>query len=280
MKLHLVKFLRRPTLAVLSRLNPGDITIRHHWTGDPVRLHSYRHKGYWYHGRNREKWIMETLGRLIRPGDTIVEIGGHIGYVALWLAKLADPGHVYVFEPAPDNLKYIERNIRGKTNITLVPKGVGDVQAERTMFVERLTGMNNTFVEDSPLLKVNAAFNGLNADHLRESVPVALVRFDDFASEHSLRPVFIKIDVEGFECEVLEGTRETLRSARPKLMIEVMRHRDRVWQILREAGYVAIGEDFRLCSNAEALHGNFFCLHPDEHHQDLCALGIDSAQRN
>ncbi|HVU88680.1 MAG TPA: FkbM family methyltransferase [Pirellulales bacterium] len=275
MKLHLVKFLRRPTLALFSRLNPGDITIRHHWTGDRLRLHSYRHKGYWYHGRNREQWIMETLGRVVHPGDTVVEVGGHIGYVALWLARLVGPGHVYVFEPGPNNLRYIERNLHGKPNVTLVPKGVGDVSTQRTMFVERLTGLNNTFVEESPLLKANAAFDGFNADELRESVPVELVRFDDFAAEHSLRADLIKIDVEGFESEVLQGMREVLRTQRPKLMVEVTRHPEEVWSILQSAGYIAFGEDLKVLTSAQELHGNVFCMCPDIHGQYLRELGIN-----
>jgi FkbM family methyltransferase len=279
-KLHLVRFLRRPALAILSRLNPGDITIRHHWTGDPVRLHSYRHKGYWYHGRNREKWIMETLERLIRPGDTVVEVGGHIGYVALWLAKLVGPGHVYVFEPGPNNLKYIEHNVRNKPNITHIPKGIGDVHSERTMFVERLTGMNNTFVEESPLLKANAAFDGFSADRLRESVPVELVRFDDYAAEHAVRPALIKIDVEGFEWEVLQGMRETLISRHPRLMVEVTRQPEQVWSILQEAGYIVFGEALQVLYSADELHGNVFCMCPDIHGQYLQALGIDVARHN
>jgi hypothetical protein len=227
-------------MAVLSRLNPGDITIRHHWTGEPVRLHSYRHKGYWYHGRRREEWIMEMLARLIQPGDTVVEVGGHIGYVALWLAKLVGPGHVYVFEPAPNNLKYIEQNIRDKSNVTLVPKGVGDVQAERSMYVEKLTGLNNTFVQ----------------------------------------PQFVKIDVEGFESEVLQGMRETLRTRQPKLMVEVTRNAPQVWAALHEAGYILFGEDLQVIANAEHLHGNVFGMCPQRHAQELKALGVTVAQTN
>jgi FkbM family methyltransferase len=279
-KLHLVKFLRRPTLAIFSRLNPGDITIRHHWTGDPVRLHSYRHKGYWYHGRKREEWIMQMLGRVIRPGDIVVEVGGHIGYVALWLAKLVGSGHVYVFEPGPNNLKYIETNLRDKANVTLVPKGVGNVPARRTMFVERLTGLNNTFVEESPLLKANAAFDGFNADELRDSVPVELVRFDDYAAEHSVRPDLIKIDVEGFEMEVLQGMLETISSEHPKLMIEVTRHPEEVWQILQSRGYVVFGEELRLIGTAKELHGNVFCMHSEIHAPLLRELGVAVARKS
>jgi FkbM family methyltransferase len=267
-------------MALFSRLNPGDITIRHHWTGDPVRLHSFRHKGYWFHGRERERWIMEMLERLIRPGETVVEVGGHIGYVSLWLAKLVGPGHVYVFEPGPNNLKYTEQNLRGKANITLIPKGVGDVQTERIMFVEQLTGLNNTFVENSPLLKGNATLEGFNPDKLCESVPVELVRFDDYAAEHGVKPDLIKIDVEGFEPEVLKGMLGTLAQYHPKLMIEVTRRADLVWPVLVDAGYVAFREDLRVIETERKLRNNLFCLCPDHHGEELRALGVNVPLRS
>lgn len=53
-----------------------DLTIRHHYTDDALCLHPYRHKGYWFHGRTREREAMIRFAEIIRPGDTIVEVGG------------------------------------------------------------------------------------------------------------------------------------------------------------------------------------------------------------
>lgn len=48
---------------------------------------------------------MKTLAELARPGDTVVELGGHIGYLSVHLAKIVgDDGTVIVFEPGPNNL--------------------------------------------------------------------------------------------------------------------------------------------------------------------------------
>jgi len=46
---------RRALIPLFRWVNPGDITIRHHWTGERITLHSFRHKGYWFHGRTRER---------------------------------------------------------------------------------------------------------------------------------------------------------------------------------------------------------------------------------
>src|SRR5207247_9235861 len=106
-----VKLLRRLMRPLCARLNPGDITITHHFTGDKVFLHSFKHKGYWFDGKKREKDTMELFRRLIRPADTIIEIGGHIGYVSLYFANLANKVSVYVFEPGTNNLPYLKYDV-------------------------------------------------------------------------------------------------------------------------------------------------------------------------
>ena len=87
---------------IFYRINPGNVTIRHHYTGEKIWLHSFRHKGYWAHGRGREKNSMELYSSLIRPGDLIVEVGGHIGYISTYFAKLVGlDGRAEYFEPGP-----------------------------------------------------------------------------------------------------------------------------------------------------------------------------------
>ena len=71
---------RRVGLRIFSRINPGYVTISHHWTGDRLRLHAFRHKGYWYHGFRRERATMLSLARLLGRGDVVIEAGGHIAY--------------------------------------------------------------------------------------------------------------------------------------------------------------------------------------------------------
>src|SRR5262249_12209411 len=109
--IHRVRAVMRLVLPMMRKLDLGDITIRHHWTGDALRLHSCRHKGYWYHGKRREYATMEVFSELLKSRDFVVEIGAHIGYVSLYLAHLIGrEGRLVVFEPGPNNLPYLRRN--------------------------------------------------------------------------------------------------------------------------------------------------------------------------
>lgn len=47
-----------------------------------------------------------------RPGDTVVDIGAHVGVVSVFIAKRFPGVHVYAFEPIPDNYRRLVENVR------------------------------------------------------------------------------------------------------------------------------------------------------------------------
>jgi hypothetical protein len=108
-----------------SRLNPGNISIRHPYTADPVRLHSFHHMDYWLPGRRRGPSSMATFADLIRPGDTVVELGGRIGYLTLFFAWLVGRhGLVHVFETDADNLRYLRANVYFHKQVVVIDAAV------------------------------------------------------------------------------------------------------------------------------------------------------------
>ncbi|WP_203855555.1 FkbM family methyltransferase [Plantactinospora mayteni] len=222
-------------LYLFAHLNPGDITIRHHYTRDPMRLHSFRHKGYWFHGRRREQSSMATFRHLVRPGDRVLEVGGHVGYIALYFARLVGPtGTVHVFEPGSNNLPYLRANAAGKPGIRVIAKAVGAEPGELVLFEEDLTGQNNSLVPRFAGLAATQA-NAIPAHVVGRRVEVTTI--DAYVAEAGAAPDFVKVDVEGYEWEVLLGARETIRRTRPALMVEVQtRHRE-IRDLLHGAGY-------------------------------------------
>ena len=81
---------RRRILLPFLKLAAFDFSVAHHWTGDRFILNCFRHKGYWYHGRVREFSTMQAFGCLIAKGETVIEVGGHVGYLTLYFAKRGD----------------------------------------------------------------------------------------------------------------------------------------------------------------------------------------------
>lgn len=265
MSLHENLILRRALLPFLARFNPGDITVHHPFTGDPMRLHSYRHKGYWLLGRRRESETMALLARVTPPGGTVLDVGAHIGFLSLFFAHRVGPeGRVFAFEPGPNNLPYLIRNARARTNLTVVPQGAGDTEGKRTFYTETLTGQNNSFLHDFDIFDKYRRMAFDPRIRVKEE-QVEVVTVDGFTRRERIRPDLIKIDVEGFEEPVLRGARETLVRCRPILMVEIQTRKEEALTLLSGLGYTFFNPRLIPVSRPEELEVNTFCFHSEAH---------------
>ena len=138
--------------------------------------------------------IQQAL-QLCASRRTALDVGGHVGFWSYYLA--AGFAKVHAFEPNELFAQCFERNVRGK-NVSLHRVALGE--AERMVALE-----------------VDPANTG--ATHVRPGAEGAIPmrRLDRFAFDDV---DFIKIDVEGFELQVLEGARETLARCRPVVIVE------------------------------------------------------------
>lgn len=265
MSLHESLLLRRALLPFLARFNPGDITIRHPYTGDPLRLHSYHHKGYWLLGRRREAEAMALLARVTPPGGTVLDVGAHIGFLSQYFASLVGPqGRVFAFEPGPNNLPYLRRNARARPNVTVVPRGAGDSEGERVFYTETLTGQNNSFVHDFDIFEKYRKMAFDPRIRVKEE-RVEMVTLDGFTGREGIHPDLIKIDVEGFEEPVLRGARAVLERDRPLLMVEIQSRKQQALALLSELGYRFFNPRLAPVSRPEELEVNTFCFHRERH---------------
>jgi FkbM family methyltransferase len=227
-------WLRRTTLGLLRFLE-RDITIRNSWSGEEVRLELYRHKGYWYYGASRERETMEAFRHLVRPGDTVVEVGGHIGYITQYFSKLVGAtGHVVVFEPGINNQRYIEANVLRFQNVTLERVAVAFNDGNAVLYEDTITGQNNSLNPSYYYVDDAAASHGVSVERIPHEVPT--VALDSYVSSHGIRPDFLKIDVESLELAVLRGALHTLQMIRG-LMVEITDNKKEVITLLREAGF-------------------------------------------
>jgi len=263
MKLHRSVLARRIFLKAFSKINPGDVTIKHHYTQDPFCLHSYRHRGYWFHGANRERETMQMFSKIIVPGMDLIEIGAHIGYLSLLFKDLVgENGKIYAFEPGPNNLVYLRRNLQAFERIELLEQAVSDQDGEATFYVENLSGQNCSLNSEYEIFQKNRESAFSKEEY--ESTTVQTLTLDTFTQERNIRPDFIKIDVESVELAVLLGASQTLHDCRPLMMVEVTKNEEEVISLLKDAGYRLLlpnGTDL-----GGKIKGNIvFAFHRDEH---------------
>jgi FkbM family methyltransferase len=265
-RLYKNRFFRSIGLPILKAFN-RDITIRHHWVDRKIDVNLFAHKGYWYHGRRRETEEMEAIQALISPGQSVVEVGGHIGYLSLWFAECVGQGAgaaVTVFEPGSNNLPYIRSNVGGIKQIRLIEKGCGPKAGKLEFFEDSLTGQNNSFVRSFEGLHDNMAA-APNVDVQINQRTVDVVRLDTELGD--VVPDFVKIDVEGFELSVLLGADGWFMPGQkpPIIMIEVQANYDEITSWLHERGYTLFDKNNRELAVIPHSTLNLFALNREHH---------------
>jgi FkbM family methyltransferase len=134
-----------------------------------------------------------------------VDVGANIGYLAMYLRRrIGDSGQLYCFEPEPANFAELEANLRRNHLSNCYP-------------IQMAVGAKEGTVTFSPGL------NGYVAPEGVPGIPVPIIPLDQFIEQRRLARVdFVKIDVEGFETDVLNGMAATLaRPDKPILYVEV-----------------------------------------------------------
>jgi FkbM family methyltransferase len=179
-------------------------------------------------------------------GDVVLDVGGFRGETAIVFADRVGPGgKVFAFEPVPASYRSMIDNIRNnglEGIITPVNKGCSGV---------------------SRSARAISAAAGAPWSYICEgdgAVDVELVSIDDFARVNDLKKVdFIKVDVEGFESDVLGGAKWVLESFRPRLAIALYHKSSDLIEIPRLVRSLG---DYRLYvrSNMDGPFGlNLFC---------------------
>ena len=153
--------------------------------------------------------------RTHRPG-TILDVGAHDGLLTLPLARL--PGAtVLAFEPLPRAHARLAAACAGLPNVELRREALGAAPGRLMLSVPVVDGVPAE--QWASLAKDYGAFASVTTEaHAVEVITIDSLGLSDVTH--------MKVDAEGFEQEVLEGARATLRRCRPVLSVELEeRHR-------------------------------------------------------
>lgn len=175
------------------------------------------------------------LGRLPEEG-LVLDVGANVGVMTVRLARHVRRGTVHAFEPNPRSrgaaLRLVAR--QGLANVVFHPWALGRSTgtAEMVMPVE-------SRVRQHGLTHVVGGWSAEEGDRFR----VDCRALDDMAEwfEPRTRVTGIKVDVEDYESEVLEGARKLLATHRPLVHCELWLtpNRDRTVTLMRELGFEA-----------------------------------------
>lgn len=156
-------------------------------------------------GHPFEPDILVALQRLVRRGDTVVDIGANIGYFTAHLARLVGAGGcVHAFEPDPANFALLAENMRANnlSPVQLHQAALGAQAGKATLHISEYNGGMHRLYE-------SVCCTGPGLD-------VAVQTLDQLLA--GSRIDLIKIDIEGYEPAALLGAQACLR-ANPALKI-------------------------------------------------------------
>jgi FkbM family methyltransferase len=160
-----------------------------------------------------ESLVEKLYLRLLRPGDLVIDLGANVGRHSLPMADAVAPnGSVIAFEPIPD--------VFGQLNDRVRERGVERIVTTHRIALSSKPGDAVFYIavdrpQESGLAK-RTAYNGPT------SIQETLVRVDTLDSyiDPTMRPVFIKIDVEGAELAALQGSAGVVSRSRPVVAFE------------------------------------------------------------
>ncbi len=170
-----------------------------------------------YLGGMFERSTAVALARLTEPSSLVLDIGANIGAHTLHLAGLVGPrGRVMAFEPTDFAFRKLRRNL------DLNPSLASRVEALHCFLTASDgAGVPGAIYSSWPL----AVEEGLHAKHLGREMQTQAAQarsLDSILGERGDRKVqLVKLDVDGFECDVLRGATSLLRDTRPVFVMEL-----------------------------------------------------------
>jgi FkbM family methyltransferase len=165
---------------------------------------------YWRPGRQRA--LRRLYAPFVREGDVVFDVGAHLGDRTMAFAALG--ARVIALEPQPQVARWLQRIVRGHPQVVVRRDAVGAAAGTARLAISARHPTVST-LSDSWREAVGRQHPGFEGVRWDRSVEVPVVTLDALIETYG-RPRFCKIDVEGFEAEVLAG----LSQAVPAVSVE------------------------------------------------------------
>jgi len=139
--------------------------------------------------------------------NTIIDVGANEGQFARKIISIFPKAKVYCFEPLPEVFEKLRHNFMDNRNVALFNFGLGQINNEMPIY-------SNEFSPSSSLLEM-LDLHKTNFDFAisTEKVQIKIKRLDDIFEIPPHGPLLVKIDVQGYEENVLKGGENIIKLA-------------------------------------------------------------------
>ncbi len=229
-------------------------------------------KGYY---EKEETDMVMKLINMLDNAPVILDVGANLGWYGINIKKQLPQSTVYFFEPVPDTVKRLKRNIELNEldKCYVFNEGLFDRDTEM-MFYYDVTESGASSMAD------------LREKETTKHMPVKMGKMDDFISREKVSKIdFIKCDVEGSELFVYKGGKEAIEKYKPIVFSEMLRkwaakfsyHPNDIIDFFGEMGYGCFIIDNGCLKTfdrvtEETIETNYFFLHKEKHASIINAL--------
>ena len=202
-----------------------------------------------------ERGTQRQYGRLLKPGDVALDIGANIGAHTLPISRLVGTaGCVHAFEPTVFAFNKLQINMARNTD--LAPR----IKARQILLSDLSADTPPAALAASWPLGVRPGGHPVHGGHDMTTAGAAAETLDSYVAREEIERIdFIKIDVDGNECQVLRGGKDTLRRFHPPIILELAPYvfsggqnsfetfinllRDTGYRLMRSPGGAALPQD-------------------------------------
>jgi FkbM family methyltransferase len=160
------------------------------------------------------KWLKTTDFR------TIIDVGSYIGSFSFAMNLILPSAKIFSFEPIPQIYNELNKNFKSISNFYSFNVALGSNQKEMEFFENKFIPASSILASEDNLSSIFPETKEVN------KIIIKMERLDDYASKIVITsPVLLKIDVQGYEEEVLKGG---------------LRFLDKVDVVILEVSYIAL----------------------------------------
>ena len=197
----------------------------------------------------KEVWISSIYNKHnidVEQGDTVVDIGAHIGLFSVYASSISETGKVYAFEPFVNNFKQLKehKEINHQDNLSIYNIAISDKAGTATL---NLSPDNNTGGHSLHL-----------KTHSDNKVEVETMSLTSFCAQENIDKIdYLKLDCEGAEFTILQADESILNRVR-KIVMECHPYEentvDAMIELLGRNGFKVTRESNNSPSGTEMLY--------------------------
>jgi len=163
----------------------------------------------------------------IHEDDFVLDIGAHIGYYTLTMAKFVGKnGKCFAFEPNPLNFSLLQKNV--------------ELNEFHNVVLENKAVSNRNGTTDLYLCEDNSGMHRIHpSKYCKDKIQVNVIKLNEYFSVDIRKKIsLIKIDAEGSELEILEGLSKILKNSQITVLLEfkpehIIEHGSKPYEVLK-----------------------------------------------